>query len=168
MVGAALIVGGVFGSLISKPAVPVPAPNTPISSPIVEDTKPSVGWGLHIDAELHYPGKPDMIAHHYCKVVSGMTECQLYDGDSKDARLVGIETVVDPATYNSFSESEKAMWHYHKTEIPKVKAKLPDMSLEEATKVVKSLEETYGKIYLLWDPSLGNLPVGNPSVTVLK
>jgi hypothetical protein len=33
--------------------------------------KPSEGWTLHIDAKLHFPGKPDMIAHHYCKGVSG-------------------------------------------------------------------------------------------------
>jgi hypothetical protein len=60
------------------------------------------------------------------------------------------------------------MWHYHKTEIAKVSATLPDLSPEEAAKVVKSIEETYGKIYLVWDPGLQSLPTGNPSVTVLK
>jgi hypothetical protein len=130
--------------------------------------KPSEGWTLHIDALLHYPGKPGMVAHHYCKQVSGMFECQLYDSDAPDARLVGIETVVDAATYAKFPDAEKKMWHYHKTEIPKVSATLPDLSPEEAAKVVKSLEETYGKIYLVWDPGRQSLPTGNPSVTVLK
>ena len=130
--------------------------------------KPSEGWTLHIDALLHYPGKPSMVAHHYCKPVSGLIECQLYDSDAPDARLVGIETIVDAATYAKFPEAEKKLWHYHKTEIAKVSATLPDLSPEEAAKVVKSIEETYGKIYLVWDPGRQSMPTGYPTVTVLK
>ena len=130
--------------------------------------KPSEGWTLHIDALLHYPGKPSMVAHHYCKPVSGLIECQLYDSDAPDARLVGIETIVDTATYAKFPEAEKKLWHYHKTEIAKVSATLPDLSPEEADKVVKSILETYGKIYLVWDPGRQSMPTGYPTVTVLK
>lgn len=131
--------------------------------------KPSEGWTLHIDALWHFPGKPGMVAHHYCKPVSGgLTECQLYDSDAADAKLVGVEVIVDAATYNGFTAAEKAQWHYHKTEIPKVSATLPDLSPEEAAKVLKSIENTYGKIYLLWDPSRQALPTGGPSVNVLK
>ena len=130
--------------------------------------KPSEGWTLHIDALLHYPGKPSMVAHHYCKPVSGLIECQLCDSDAPDARLVGIETIVDAATYAKFPEAEKKLWHYHKTEIAKVSATLPDLSPEEADKVVKSILETYGKIYLVWDPGRQSMPTGYPTVTVLK
>lgn len=131
--------------------------------------KPSDGWALHIDAKKHFPGNNSFIAHHYCKPVSnGLTECQLYDSDNADARLVGVEVIVGPEIYNNFSTIEKRFWHYHKTEIPKVEATLPDISdPQEAEKIVKSIEETYGKLYVLWDPSKGGLPVGTPTVTVL-
>ncbi len=113
--------------------------------------KPSDGWTLHIDAKRHIPNMPDMVVHHYCKQVSGgLTECQLYDSDKPDARLIGVEMVVDPATYNNFSKKEKALWHYHRTEIPKVDAVLPDVSPEEAAKTLKSMEESYGKVYILY------------------
>jgi hypothetical protein len=132
-------------------------------------TKPTDGWSLHIDAKLHFPGKPEMIAHHYCKPVSGgLTECQLYDSDAADARLVGAEVIIAPEVYKKFTAAEKRMWHYHKIEIPKVSATLPDLSQEEAAKVVKSIEETYGKIYLLWDPGVATVPTGRPTVTILK
>jgi hypothetical protein len=132
-------------------------------------TKPTEGWSLHIDAKLHFPGKPGMIAHHYCKPVSGgLTECQLYDSDAGDARLVGVEVIVAPDIYKKFSAAEKKMWHYHKVEIPKVSATLPDLSQEEAAKVVKSMEETYGKVYLLWDPGMAAVPIGRPTVTILR
>lgn len=132
-------------------------------------TKPTDGWSLHIDAKLHFPGKPEMIAHHYCKPVSGgLTECQLYDSDAADARLVGAEVIIAPEVYKKFTAAERKMWHYHKIEIPKVSATLPDLSQEEAAKVVKSIEETYGKIYLLWDPGVATVPTGRPTVTILR
>jgi len=133
------------------------------------DPKPSEGWALHIDAKLHVPGKPDMVSHHYCKAVSGgLTECQLYDSDRPDARLIGVEVVVSPEMYKAFSKAEKAMWHYHKTEIPRVSATLPDLPAEEAAKVAKNLEESYGKVYILWDPAKGNFPTGRPIISRLK
>ena len=138
-------------------------------SAVAAGPKPAEGFTLHIDAKLHFPGKPDMIAHHYCKpVAGGLTECLLFESDQPDARLAGVETIVAPDVYAKFSADEKAMWHYHKIEIPKVSATLPDLSAEEAKKVVDSITETYGKIYLLWDPGKNDGPTGSPSVTILK
>ena len=129
--------------------------------------KPTEGWTLHIDAKRHFPNLPDMIAHHYCKPVSGgLTECQIYDGDKPDARLVAIEVIVDAETWKKFSRKEKALWHHHKIEIPKVDAVLPDVSPEESAKILKGLEETYGKVYVLWDPAKKE-PVGKPQVSIL-
>ena len=129
--------------------------------------KPTDGWTLHIDANKHIPKIPDMIAHHYCKPVSGgLTECQLYDSDKPDARLIGVEVVVDKETWKKFSKEEKALWHYHKTELLKVEPMLPDVSAEEGAKTLKSMEETYGKVYILWNPAESE-PIGNPVVSIL-
>ena len=169
LVGA-LIVGGILGYFVKGQPQPELKKETTHAKPTqtTQDEKPSSGFVLHIDAEKHFPADEKKIAHHYCKQVrGGMFECQLYDSDSKDARLVGVEVVVDAKTWQAFDSVENKNWHYHKTEIPKVNAKLPDLSSEEAAKVVKTLEETYGKIYLLWDPAKSDLPIGSPSITVL-
>jgi hypothetical protein len=130
--------------------------------------KPTDGWTLHVDAKKHVPHMPDMVVHHYCKPVSGgLTECQLYDSDKPDARLIGVEVIVDAATYKKFSKKEKKQWHYHKMEIPKVDAKLPDLSEEEAAKVLKGMEDTYGKVYILWGQGKTDLPIGKPTVSIL-
>ena len=130
-------------------------------------TKPTEGWTLHVDAKRHIPKMPDMIAHHYCKPVSGgLTECQLYDSDEPDARIIGIEVIVDKETWKKFTGKEKALWHYHKVEIPKVSATLPDVSPEESAKILKGMEETYGKVYILWDP-MKKEPLGKPQVSIL-
>ncbi len=63
-----------------------------------------------------------------------------------------------PDIHKKFSAAEKKMWQYHKMEIRRVSATLTDLSQEEAGKVVKSIEETYGKVYLLWDPRTAPVP----------
>ena len=78
---------------------------------LAADLKPTEGWTLHIDAKRHFPSKPNLLAHHYCKEVSGgLTECQIYDSDSPDAKLVAVEVIVSPETYKTFSAAEKARW----------------------------------------------------------
>lgn len=126
---------------------------------------PNDGYALHIDAQAHFPGDPDAIAHHSCKAVAGgMFECLLFASEEPDAPLVGVEVVVDAATYEGFDAAEQALWHYHKEEIPLVNTELPDLTADEAAEVVAMLEETYGKLYLLWDPTVGDLPIGQPFV----
>ena len=128
--------------------------------------RPGEGWTLHVVAKMHFPGDPEALAHHYCKpVAGGMIECLLFASDEPDARLVGVEVIVDTATWESFDPAEQALWHYHREEIPVVEATLPDLSPEEAAPIVESLQETYGKLYLLWDPTVEDLPVGEPSLS---
>ncbi len=133
---------------------------------------PSAGWTLHIDALKHFgPGHPAQVAHHWCKAVSGgLLECQIYDSDAANARLIEIETIVPTAVWKTFSKSEQALWHYHRVEIPKVSATLPGMSVAQQKKVVASMLETYGKLWLLWNPldTPNGWPTGRPSVIVLK
>ncbi|MDW9627485.1 DUF1264 domain-containing protein [Sinorhizobium meliloti] len=61
------------------------------------------------------------IAHHYCKLVAGgMAQCLLFASGNADARLVGVEVILDPGASSTFTDSERPMWHYHTTEVPKV------------------------------------------------
>ena len=134
-------------------------------------TNPTQGFTLHIDAERHFGNAyPTQVAHHWCKAVEGMTECLIFDGDANDARLVEVETIVSPAVYKTFAPQEQALWHYHKVEIPKVNAKLPDMTPAEAQKTVAAMTDTYGKVWMLWNPMATphGEPIGRPTVIVLK
>jgi hypothetical protein len=75
---------------------------------------------------------------------------------------------VSPEVYSTFSPEEKRLWHWHRYEVPRVNASLPDLSKDDAEKVVAQILPTYGKIYILWDPMTDANPVGQPSITVLK
>lgn len=153
-------------------AVGVLAGRLHTSIPVAQaaSVSPTNGWTLHIDAQKHFgDAHPTEIAHHWCKPVSGgLTECQIYDSDAADARLVEVETIVSPAVYKSLSPSEQAYWHWHKVEIPKVNATLPDMTPDQAAKTVAAMTDTYGKVWMLWDPMSNANPVGSPTIVVLK
>lgn len=158
---AALCLAFIGGAVFSR-ALPLGAATMP--------NAPTQGWTLHIDAQKHFgDAHATEIAHHWCKpVANGLTECQIYSSDAPNAPLVAVETIVGPSTYKAFSQEEQALWHYHKDEIPKVNATMPDLSADEAKKITASIIDTYGKIWLLYDPLATNgLPTGQPSVTVL-
>lgn len=155
--GAAFFAGALFSHAL------------PLSAATPAQNAPSQGWLLHIDAQKHFGDHPAEIAHHWCKAVAnGLTECQIYSSDAPNAQLVAVETIVAPAAYQSYSQSERAVWHYHKDEIPKVNATLPDLSAAEAAKVTNSIMDTYGKVWLLFDPqSTNDQPTGQPTITIL-
>ena len=126
---------------------------------------PATNWTIHIDALKHFPGHPNQVAHHWCRSIgNGTLECQIYSSDAANAPLVAIETIVPTAVWKTFSPSEQALWHNHRVEIPLVSATMPDVSAAEAKKVVASLMDTYGKIYILWNPAVSKYPIGQPTV----
>src|SRR3990172_11761251 len=96
-----LLIGAVVGYIIRGGATGSTTLPTPQATPAQQaENKPHAGFTLHIDAEKHFPADEKKIAHHWCKQVrGGMYECQLYDSDENDARLVGVETVVDTNTW---------------------------------------------------------------------
>ena len=130
---------------------------------------PNVGWTIHIDAQRHFPGNKQVYAHHFCRGVrGGWTECQLYESDDANARMVGAEFIVSPAIYKTFSKAEQASWHWHKVELPKVNGKMPDMTKAEAAKVVKQITDTYGKVILFYDPTKQDVPTGSPLISIVN
>jgi hypothetical protein len=126
---------------------------------------PSFGYTLHIDATKHINDLPDWVVHHYCKSLpDGIIQCLLYDTDDPNAHLIGVETVVSSQLWATFSDAEKANWHYHKIELTMVDPKFPGLSQAEIDKVVAALQETYGKVVIFWKPG-DPAPVVAPSIT---
>ena len=80
---------------------------------------------------------------------------------------MGFEYIITTAQYNSLPRAEKKYWHYHKTEIPRAKAQLPDLTGEEAGKLIPAINETYGKV--VYFQKLGDqFPVGAPYTLIVQ
>jgi len=129
---------------------------------------------LHIEAINHLIPTDDhsvldMIVHHHCKVYDDFTAaCLLFPtGMGDQDKPYGIEYVIGAEAYSELPEEEKRYWHYHKTELPNVKATLPDLKAGEAEPLMPILNETYGKVIYFWQ--IGEkFPVGDPFVVIIE
>lgn len=132
---------------------------------------------LHIQAIRHI--KPDtdsvndpklqVVVHHHCKAYDdGTLLCLMFPTGMKDQdKPIGFEYIITTAQYNELPDNEKRYWHYHKTEIPRAKANLPDLTGEEAEKLLPAINETYGKV--IYFQKLGDqYPIGEPYVLIVQ
>ncbi len=141
------------------------APDTIAQDATPAGTNPSAGERGHFDLAVHFPWDPALIAHHFCKpVAGGFFECLIYASDAPDAPLVAVEEVVDEATYQGFDPAEQRLWHSNVVEAAAGSdPNRPAPSLAEAEAAAAD-GASYGKLILLWDPTEGDLPTGQPRV----
>ncbi|MHB0775165.1 OBAP family protein [Halomonas sp. WWR20] len=96
---------------------------------------------------------PDMQmeAHHYCKVVNDdFLQCTIFDGNTAEANLIGIEYIVSEALFDSLPEEEKAYWHPHNYEIFSGELVAPGLPDAAEKAFMKQLLNSYGKTWHTW------------------
>ncbi|HEU5073930.1 MAG TPA: OBAP family protein [Polyangiaceae bacterium] len=122
--------------------------------------------GFHVmkdDTSLH------MEAHHYCKGMNEeFTQCVIFDGNTEDANLIGLEYIISDKLFESLPAAEKKHWHPHNYEILSGQLILPAVpDIAEKAALAKKLN-SYGKTWHVWDtghaghPAAHELPVGQP------
>ncbi|KAK4054021.1 hypothetical protein OIO90_003666 [Microbotryomycetes sp. JL221] len=102
----------------------------------------------------------------------GFRQCIIYDSPGPDARLIGIEYVVEEDVFESLPQEEKRYWHSHKHEVEGgilqlgTKAIVPQAAENLAEKgPMSELHRTYGKTIHTWAyDKHPDLPLGPPSL----
>ena len=141
-------------------------------SGMLQDFTPVKQFDIYV-AGFH-PSRDDpsmqMEAHHYCKQVNqDFLQCVLFDGNTADANLIGIEYIISEKLFAELPEEERRYWHPHNFEILSgtlVAPGLPDVA-EHA--MLRLLMNSYGKTWHTWhtgrhnQPGSGHpLPYGDP------
>jgi hypothetical protein len=122
--------------------------------------------GFHVmkdDPSLH------MEAHHYCRGMNEeFTQCIIFDGNTKDANIIGVEYIVSERLFESLPAEEKKSWHPHNYEILSGQLILPGVpEIAEKAALAKKIN-SYGKTWHTWDtghvghPASHELPIGKP------
>ena len=109
-----------------------------------------------LTAVRHVFDDPSLRVWHFCKPNDKiMMVCQLYDSNSPNATLIGVEYMITSDAYAALPAREKPNWHYHKEEFAPNRAdpKFPQLSEQQQNSTLKKLEETYGKVIITWNPS---------------
>jgi len=134
--------------------------------------KPVDGYGApqgHINAVRHIFNDPALRVEHFCKPSDKIVMvCQLYDGASANATLIGVEYIVTQEQYDSLSDREKPYWHAHRVELRPDRADpmMPELSPEQARAEMAKLMPTWGKVVITWNPD-DELPSFPPQVQLV-
>jgi hypothetical protein len=125
----------------------------------------------HLVPDIHsvHDPKLQVVVHHHCKAYDdGTFVCMMFPTGMKDQdKPIGYEYIITTAQFNSLPEAEKKYWHYHKIEVARAHATFPDLTQEEAAKILPAVHETYGKVIYFQKPE-DKYPIGEPYVVIVQ
>jgi len=126
---------------------------------------------MHLCGFAFYNGQPDrqVELHHYCHNLNDeVTQCTVYDGDTSDARLVGVEYVISERLFKTLSAEEQKYWHNHQYDILSGSFMVPGVPSMVERRVLPELVNTYGKTWVTWQTDRGDvLPLGPPQLMMV-
>src|SRR5947209_6387958 len=87
---------------------------------VLQDTAPLKGFDVYVTG-LHcarHDASMQMEAHHYCRQVNeDLLQCVIFDGNTAEANLIGIEYIISERLFTGLPEGEHDFWHPHNYEI---------------------------------------------------
>src|SRR3954447_4503074 len=120
---------------------------------LLQDSAPLAGFDIYV-AGLHcarHDPAMQMEAHHFCHQVNqDLLQCVIFDANTKDANLIGIEYIISERLFDGLPPGEQESWHPHNYEILSgqlIAPGLPDVA-EKA--FMKELMNSYGKTWHTW------------------
>jgi len=123
--------------------------------------------GFHADTE---DPNHQMEAHHFCHQVNeDFAQCALFDGNTRQANLIGIEYIISEALFKSLPGAEKKYWHPHNFEILSGQLMAPGIPEMAEKELMKGKMNSYGKTWHVWNSApfgqAGDLmPFGEPKL----
>ena len=121
--------------------------------------------GFHVSKE---DPKMQMEAHHYCNQDNeDFAQCVLFDGNTAEARLMGIEYIISGKLYNTLPAEERAYWHPHNYEVLSGQLRMPGLPDAAEKEALEGKINSYGKTWHTWmtgmhDQKADALPLGPP------
>ena len=129
---------------------------------------PIEALNAYLDGFHFYSGRMQhqMEAHHYCAVLNEeLIQCVIYDGNVKDAKLMGVEYIVSERLFKSLPDEEKKLWHSHVHEVKSGQLIAPGIPRPAEHALMEKLVSTYGKTFHTWHTDQQKtLPLGVPQL----
>lgn len=132
----------------------------------LQDKTPVNQLEIYLNGFHFYNGNLDgqMEAHHYCtKLNEDLTQCVIFDGNGRDAKIMGVEYIVSEKLFKTLPADEKKLWHSHRHEVSSGSLIAPGLPLAAEHELMEDVVNTYGKTWHTWhtDQDL-ILPLGGP------
>lgn len=124
-----------------------------MGSRVLQDTSPLKDFDIYVVGFHCAKHAPDMQmeAHHYCRQVnSDVLQCAIFDGNTRDANLIGIEYIISEKLFEGLPEKEKDYWHPHNYEVLSGQLTAPNLPESAEHELVRLLINSYGKTWHTW------------------
>ena len=135
---------------------------------LLQSRPPIDALSAYLDGFHFYNGRPDvqMEAHHYCSILNEeVIQCVIYDGNRKDAKLMGVEYIINEQLFANLPDAEKTLWHSHVHEVKSGQLLAPGIPDIAEHALMEKLIHTYGKTWHTWHTDLNkHLPLGVPQL----
>ena len=117
------------------------------------------------DANLPADKQKQMRVTHYCQPLNDdLIQCVVYDGNTKNAHLIGVEHIISDKVFQALPVGEKKFWHPHDGEVDSGMLDLPGMPEEQKKGLLQMIRTTHGKTWHVWDTDKDKIPMGTPSL----
>ena len=139
---------------------------------MLQSNSPVKGFDMYLVGFHPMKDHPDMQleAHHYCHQMNqDFAQCVLFDGNTGDANMNGVEYIISEKTFESLPEEEKKYWHPHDGEILSGQLVAPSIPKVAEKSLMKSKMNSYGKTWHVWNTGHeghvpDKLPLGEPAL----
>jgi hypothetical protein len=93
-----------------------------------------------------------------------MATCLLFDGNSTNSTLIGIEYIISSGQYASLPEREKPNWT-PVAEEEESEIRYPNLTPQQIQEVSEQFKDAYAQLLITWNPN-DNLPLYPPQIVV--
>ncbi|WBU51299.1 OBAP family protein [Kosakonia pseudosacchari] len=107
-----------------------------------------------------------MEAHHYVTVLNNdVMQAVIYDGNTANARLMGVEYIISERLFKTLPPEEKKLWHSHRYEVKSGSLIAPGLPAVAEKALMSNIVNTYGKTWHTWHTERDQtLPLGVPAL----
>ncbi|WP_436892661.1 OBAP family protein [Siccibacter turicensis] len=107
-----------------------------------------------------------MEAHHYVTILNeDVMQAVIYDGNTKDAKLMGVEYIISERLFKTLPPEEKKLWHSHQHEVKSGSLVAPGLPQAADHALMEKVVNTYGKTWHTWHTDRDKtLPLGIPAL----
>ncbi|TNL11244.1 DUF1264 domain-containing protein [Kosakonia cowanii] len=159
----------------TPPQTPIPGEKTSgklqtleSGAAVMQSRPPIDAISTYLDGFHFYSGnqKGQMEAHHYVTVLNeDVMQGVIYDGNTRDARLMGVEYIISERLFKTLPAEEKKLWHSHRYEVKSGSLVAPGLPAVADKALMSKIVNTYGKTFHTWHTDRDKtLPLGTPAL----
>lgn len=146
------------GANNTPPQTPIPGEKTSAKlrtletgAAAIQSRPPVDAISTYLDGFHFYSGDKNgqMEAHHYVTVLNeDVMQAVIYDGNTKNARLMGVEYIISERLFKTLPPEEKKLWHSHQYEVKSGSLVAPGLPQVADKALMSKIVNTYGKTWL--------------------